>query len=198
MSQQATRPNLFSTAKKVETTKGNKSKMPSLAISEEMEKQLKEYQEASEQLKKAEAKKKIAEGYIKTQAVEIFLAEVKTQGRNIGSFKLGNITVIVQDRYTKMEDTVAEVVANKFPNVVERNTEYLFDQAILRKYIDAISDALQNAEGIPDNEKASLILAKEVITVKKGTIDTLPTYGDQMGDLFQAIAPIISLRAAGE
>lgn len=198
MSQQTVKQNLFSTAKKVETSKSTKDKKPSLSISPELEKHLNDYKAASEELKKQEAKKKMAEGYIKTQAVEMFLAEVKIQGRNIGSFKLGNVTVSIQDRYTKMEDPVAEVVAEKFPDVLVKTTEYLFDQAILNKYINQISDALLNADGIPEDDKASLILLKETVSVKSGTIDTLPKYGEQMHDLFQAIAPVISLRVSGE
>ena len=194
MPQQATKPNLFSTAKKVETTKGNKSKMSALSVSPELEKHLTDYREAKTQFQKWEGKKKVAEGVIKTDAVELFLAEYQKQGRNIGSFKLGDVTVSFQDRYTKLEDNVAVRVEKNFPNVVERKTEYLFDQDILEKYINQISEALQNAKGIPKEDLAALILAKEVIKVKQGTIDTLAIYGDQMADVFEAISPIIALR----
>jgi hypothetical protein len=78
--------------------------------------------------------------------------------------------------------------------VVEKTTEYLFNQEILKKYIDPISEVLQSVTEIPEEDLTLLIEAKEVIAVKKGTIDTLANYGDQMSDLFQAIVPIISMR----
>lgn len=190
-----TKPNLFASAKKTETKKEGKSKqLPSLAVTPELEQQLKDYTEAKSQNKSWEAKMKMAEGIIKERARDLFLEQYRKQGRNIGSFKLGEVTVSIQDRYTKMDDDIAEMVAQNFPDVIEKNTEYLFNQEILQKYINEISDALQNAEGIPEDEIALLIEAKEIINVKKGTIDTLANYGEKMSDLFQAIAPIISMR----
>ena len=189
-----TKANLFTSAKKAESTKESKGKIPSLPITPELEQQLKDYTEAKSENKNWEAKMKIAEGFIKEKARDLFLEEYTKHGRNIGSFKLGTVTVSVQDRYTKMEENVAAIVAENFPNVVDKTTEYLFNQDILKKYINEISEALQNAEGIPEEDLALLIEAKEVITVKKGTIDTLATYGERMTDLFQAISPIISMR----
>jgi hypothetical protein len=193
-SEQTAKPNLFTSAKKVEPKKESKSKIPSLPVTPELEQQLKDYTEAKEECKNWETKKNIAEGSIKEKARELFLEEYKKHGRNIGSFKLGAVTVSIQDRYTKMDENVAAIVKENFPDVVEEATEYLFNQEILKKYINEISEALQNAEGIPEQDLAALIEAKEVVTVKKGAIDTLATYGDKMADIFQAISPIISMR----
>jgi hypothetical protein len=194
MSDKTTKSNLFASAKKVESAKESKSKVPSLPVTPELEQHLRDYAQAKIETKNWEAKKTMSEGIIKDKARELFLQEYKKQGRNIGSFKLGTVTVSIQDRYTKMDDNVAEIVAKNFPKVVEKTTEYLFNQDILKKYIDPISEALQSVTEIPEEDLALLIEAKEVIAVKKGTIDTLSNYGEQMSDLFQAIGPIISMR----
>jgi hypothetical protein len=186
--------NLFTSAKKSAPVKETKSKVISLAISSELEQHVKAYVEAKSQCKNWEAKLSIEEGFIKEKARDLYLKEYRKQGRNIGSFKLGDVTVSVQDRYAKMTDDVAAIVARNFPDVIERDTEYVFNQEILRKYIEEISDALQSAESIPENDLAALIEAKDTVNVKKGTIDTLAQYGDQMNDLFYAIAPIVSMR----
>jgi len=186
--------NLFQSAKKVEGPKDTKSKLPTLPTTTEIDQHLKDYSDAKAECKSWEGKLKMAEGAIKEYARDVYLKEYKRQGRNIGSFKLGSVTISIQDRYSKMEDNIAEVVVQRFPAVIEKSTEYLFNQDILRKYIDVISDALQNASGIPESDLALLIEAKEVVSVKKGTIDTLAGFGDEMGDLFEAIAPIISMR----
>ncbi len=193
ITEQTAKPNLFATAKKVEPKKESKSKLPSLPITPELEQQLKDYTEAKAQFKNWEAKKGIAEGFIKDKAKELYLDEYKKHGRNIGSFKLGDVTVSIQDRYAKLEDDVAAIVTQNFPDVVEKKTEYLFNQEILEKHINVISEALQNAD-IPEADLSLLIEAKEVTSVKKGTIDTLATYGEKMNDVFQAISPIISMR----
>ncbi|GEP97680.1 hypothetical protein [Chitinophaga cymbidii] len=186
--------NIFMSAKKAAPAKEAKSKVISLTISPELEQHVKAYVEAKSQCKNWEAKLSIEEGFIKEKARDLYLKEYRKQGRNIGSFKLADVTVSVQDRYTKMTDDVAAIVAKNFPDVIERNTEYAFNQEILRKYIEEISDALQSAEGIPEDDLAALIEAKDTVNVKKGTIDTLAQYGDQINDLFYAIAPIVSMR----
>lgn len=186
--------NLFTSAKKAEVSKESKSKIASLPVTTELEQQLKDYTEAKKELKNWEAKLKMTEGIIKEKTRELYLVEYRRLKRNIGSFKLGPVTVSVQDRYTKMTDDVAEVVARNFPDVIEKSTEYLFNQEVLRKYIDPISEALQNAGSIPEEDLSLLIEAKDTITVKKGTIDTLANYGDQMADLFYAISPVVSIR----
>jgi hypothetical protein len=189
-----TKANLFTSAKKAETPKESKSKLISLPVTRELEQQLKDYKEAKTQLKNWEAKLEIAEGPIKENARELYLKEYQKQGRHIGSFKLGDVTISVQDRYPKMTDEAAEVVAKNFPDVIEKSTDYLFNQEILKKHINAISEALQNAEGIPEEYLNLLIEVKETTAVKKGTIETIAKYGNQMPVLFYAIAPIISMR----
>lgn len=189
---QKTKANIFASAKKVEPSK--ESKISTFPISPELEQQVNQYMAAKAHVKNWETKKEMAEGVIKEKACELYLQEYKKHGRNIGTFKIGTITVSVQDRYIKMDDNIAAIVAENFPGVIENTTEYLFNQEILKKYIDEISEALQNAEGIPAEDIEQLIVAKEIVSVKKGTIDTLAIYGEKMYDLFQAISPIISMR----
>lgn len=192
MSEKIAKSNLFSSAKKREK-KESKGDTLSLDVSPELQKQLNDYTEAKEQFKTWEGKKKIAEGEIKSHAIELYLRECKSQKRHIGSFKLGPVTVSVQDRYATLDDNVAQVLVQNFPDIIVTSTEYSFDQAILKKYINEISEALQNS-GIPEQDLEALILANEVTSVKKGAIDTLASYGDKMPDLFNAISPVISFR----
>lgn len=187
------KPNLFTSAKKIKSKKESKSKVLSLPVPPELEKPLITYVEAKNHVKDWTSKKVMVEGVIKDKAKELFLTEYKKQGRNIGSFMLKNVLISFQDKYKEMDEDVTKAVAKKYPNVVETTTVYLFNQEILKEYINEISDALQNAKGIPAAVLASLIEAKEVFTVKKGAIDTLASYGDEMDDVFQAISPIISM-----
>lgn len=192
MSEKVAKPNLFSSAKKVDK-KENKAKKQELETTPELEKKLANYKEAKTNFKTWEGKKKIAEGELKPVAIEMYLKECKIQKRHIGSFLLGDILVMVQDKYGTLDESVAEVVAENFPDIIEKSTEYLFDQEILAKYFNEISEALQDSE-IPVEDLEKLILAKEKISVKKGAINTLPTYGDKMTELFNTISPQVAFK----
>jgi hypothetical protein len=192
MSEKVAKSNLFSSAKKVDK-KESKAKKQELETNPELEKILTNYKEAKTNFKTWEGKKKIAEGELKPVAIEMYLKECKIQKRHIGSFRLGDVLVMVQDKYGTMEETVAEVVAENYPEIIDKSTEYLFNQEILSKYINQISEALQGAD-IPKEDLDKLILAEEKISVKKGAINTLPTYGDKMVELFNAISPQVAFK----
>jgi hypothetical protein len=192
MSEKVAKPNLFSSAKKVDK-KESKTTKQSLDITPEINEILITYSEAKTQFKTWEGKKKIAEGALKPHAIELYLKACKSQKRHIGSFQLGDVLVMVQDRYGTIQEDVATVVEENFPGIIVRTTEYLFDQEVLAQYINEISESLQKS-GIPSADLEKLILAKEVISVKKGAIETLATYGDKMADLFNAISPVIAFK----
>jgi len=184
--------NLFANATKVQTSKQAKNKIPSLPVTRELAKHLTQFAQAKLASKKLEAQISMSEAYIKAQATDLYLEQCKKEKRNIGSFKLGEVTISVQDRYAKIEGEIADMIAKQFPDAVDKETQYLFNQEILTKNIEAINDALQSAD-IPQEDLYQLIKAKEVTTVKKGTIDTLANYGEQMRDLYLAICPTMSM-----
>ncbi|OQP65449.1 hypothetical protein A3860_17445 [Niastella vici] len=192
MSEKVAKPNLFSSAKKVDKKESKKEKQ-SLDITPEIQEVLLNYKEAKTNFKTWEGKKKIAEGALKPYAAEAYLKECKIQKRHIGSFQLGDVLVMVQDRYGTIDEGVATIVDENFPGIIVRTTEYLFDQEVLAQYINEISESLQKS-GIPKADLERLILAKEVISVKKGAIETLASYGDKMADLFNAISPVIAFK----
>jgi hypothetical protein len=192
MSEKVAKPNLFSSAKKVDKKESKPAKQ-SLEITPKIKEILTALSEAKTQFKTWEGKKKIAEGALKPYAIELYLNECKIQRRHIGSFQLGDVLVMVQDRYGTIQEDVATVVEDNFPGIIVRTTEYLFDQEVLAKYFDEISESLQES-GIPQEDLEKLLLRKEVISVAKGAIEKLPTYGDKMGDLFTAISPVIAFK----
>jgi hypothetical protein len=185
--------NLFESAKKIDSSKGKKSSILSLAIPSELHQPLKDYKNAKTEVKNWKAKLDISESIIKDKAKILYLSACKKHTRNIGSFKLGDITVSVQDRYTNLDETTGPIVQKNFPNAVVKMKEYFFNQEILKKHIVAISNALKKAD-MPKEDLTLLIQSKEVYSVKKGAIDTLPSYDEEMDDFFQAISPIISMR----
>jgi hypothetical protein len=189
----ATKKNLFASAKKAEPTTASKSKTPALEVPVHLLPLIAQYKEAKDNLKNWEGKKEMAEGQLKTEASQIFMDECAKAKRNIGSFKLDGLTISVQDKYTKMTPDLKAIVQSHFPEVVETTTTYSFNQEILNKHIEKISEAL-SAAGLPDEDLENLIVANEETKVKKGTIDLLPQYGDNMSTLFMAISPVVSIR----
>jgi hypothetical protein len=188
------KPNLFAAAKKQEPAKTeSKSKTPSLAVPDDLLKVAEEYAQAKIQVKSWEGKMTMAEGILKSRSEQLYLEQVEKEKRHIGSFKVGTVTVSVKDQYKKLDDATADLLEAQFPDIIETTTTYGFDQTILAKYIAEISEALSNA-GLPDEDLEKLIVKTETRSVKKGTIESLPTYKEQMRDIFQAIAPLVSCR----
>jgi len=193
MAVKTVKSNLFTNAKKVESGKTKKSNILHLPVPEELEEHHNNYVETKVELETLESKYKIAETAIKAKVPEIFLNQFREHKRCIGSFKLGDIGVSVQDKYAQIGKDAGKLISKSFPDVVEQETEYSFNQKILKKNIEAISDALQTAK-ISKEDLQNLIESKEVYNVKKGTIQTLLNYGDKMEELYQLISPIISMR----
>ena len=187
------KPNLFTNAKKAESGKIKKSNILHLPVPEELEEHHKNYVETKEELETLESKYKIAETAIKAKVPEIFLDQYRKHKRCISSFKLGDIGVSVQDKYPKIGEEAGKLISESFPEVVEKDTEYKFNQEILKKHIDEISIALQKAK-IPEEDLQNLIESEEVYFVRKKTIQTLLNYGDDMDKLYRMISPIISMR----
>jgi hypothetical protein len=193
MAVKTVKPNLFTNAKKVESGKTKKSNILHLPVPEELEEHHDNYVESKLELETLESKYKIAETAIKAKVPEIFLDQYRKHKRCVRSFKLGDIGVSVQDKYPKIGEDAGKLISKSFPDTVEQETEYTFNQEILQKNIEAISDALQSAK-ISKEDLQNLIVKKEVYHVKKGTIQTLLNYGDKMDELYQFICPIISMR----
>lgn len=156
-----------------------------------------ELQETREQIAILEAKEQMLAGDIKPVAREEYLKLMKIKKAKPESFIMssenGKILVIMQDKYLKVTDEKEKtLIDNELGDLIDEKTTFSFNPELLEKYEKQISDAISKMK-IPDEDKAAMIEATVVKSVKKGTLDTLPTYKNP--DLvFTLIEPVVQLK----
>lgn len=84
----------------------------------------------------------------------------------------GRLMFIASDSYKKVNEIAATVLESKY-NCIERKETFSFNNELLNKYRDQISQALMSIKGISDEEKALLIHKSEDVSIKKGTIENV-------------------------
>jgi hypothetical protein len=178
--------NLFdSAAKKGKATK--KAEKTVLAVEgEEFDESLRKVAELRAKMADMEAELKMAEAEVREAGKEEWTGQYKATGKNPGSVILtsdseASVTFIAMDRYLKIDDERAEYLESTYgPELVERETTYAFNTAILEKYQEVISALIMDCEDIKEADKAKLIVADTKIAVAKGSIDNITKYDDSI------------------
>ena len=171
-----------------------------------------EFVEASKKEKEAKADKKVASGVVLPTALEKFIGQFCTEGRQPETMKFrskeGNqITLVVQDRgelygvSDEQYDTLVSVIGENSTNkIVLETTVFKFNPQIVAKegVMDvlgpAIGEALQklvNDGAITDEEAGGLLTADSLRTIRKGTVADLSKVAggdeDTMSNLIDAL-----------
>lgn len=100
-----------------------------------------------------------------------------------GSFKINTVipgkkaveyTFIPTDRYIMPDkDKQKELVELFGEDIIDTQTKYEMDSALVEQYGDVISELIEKSKKIPDNVKEKLIKATVKPVVRKGTINVL-------------------------
>lgn len=106
---------------------------------------------------------------------------------------------ITSDKYLKVDkDRYAELVEMFGQEIAEEKTRFFFNNAILEKYQDVISDMILKNKKIADEDKAKLIESETTYTVKKGTINNLAAiakkYKANVQRMIEEVRPIFSVK----
>jgi hypothetical protein len=162
-----------------------------------------------EQIAQLKAQEALLLDDIKPVAVETFIEQFKERKVRPESFVMqdtdgAKVLLIVQDKYAKLTDathqTLKELYPKKIGELVQRTTEFKFNQDILDAHGPVITKAISEAIAsmpIPDNDKKKLLKATVTETIKKGTIERLHTY-KEFPTLFSLIKPTIQFKNQGE
>lgn len=124
---------------------------------------------------------------------ESIMIEAK-QGLNTAQYML-----LMSDKYIKIDSARAEYLKENYgADIVNETETYEFDQKMVEKYGEVISDLIMNCEQIEENDKEKIIKAVVSNTVAKGTIDKLKIYADKSGvkvaDMVDIVKPVISAK----
>jgi len=106
-----------------------------------------------------------------------------------------NVKIIPTTRFKVMTaDQAAYLRKIGYDWAIEEETTYSFNQRILKKHMDKISQLIQECEDIPEEDKDRLFTAKTKYLVKKTNIDTdkrfsLPSLIRDLGRVFMLKCP---------
>jgi hypothetical protein len=194
--------NLFAAAKENGSTKAKVEKheiveMPQFA------KTLAKLEDIDTKMAELAATREILDSEIREAGKDAMINLYEKKGAFPGTLKIvageRSFQFITSDKYLKVDkDRYAELVEMFGQEIAEEKTRYFFNNAILEKYQDVISDMILKNKKIADEDKAKLIESETTYTVKKGTINNLATLGKKfkanVQRMIEEVRPIFSVK----
>ena len=104
------------------------------------------------------------------------------------------VMFIPMDKYITVTEARAEELRETYgEEIVEEDTTFAFDSAMIEKYGEVLSMLIENCADITDADKEKIIKATTKYSVAKGTIDKLNQYGD-VTEVMEAVKPVVALK----
>jgi hypothetical protein len=123
-------------------------------------------------------------------------------GKNPGSIfvesildgKTAQVMFVPSDKYITVTQDRAEVLVEKYgQDIVEEKTTFSFDNDMIEKYGEVLSNMIMNSREISDSDKERIIKASTSYSIAKGTIDKMNSYGN-INEVMDEIKPVVSLK----
>jgi len=192
--------NIFDKAKKAEPKKAEKHEIVNLPA---LEKSLTEMAEIDAQMAELEARRAILDSEVRDAGKEAMIELYNKKRSFPGTLKIiagkMNFQFITQDRYKKIdEERSAELVKTYGENIVEEETIYSFNTAILMKHMDHISELLMGSKKLSEEDKENLLTSETTYAVKKGTLKDLFTFKavkKSVEGIVEDIQPIFNVKS---
>ena len=180
--------NLFNKAKAKSTeTKTSKSKDKSHVIPKfespvemaEFHAKLVKLAPLKEQIDKLEAEIKDADGYVRELGMTEFSNLIERTGKRESSFIMASeqgasVMVVVQDKYKSINEERASYLKETYgEDIVDESTEFKFNNEVLERNQEVISELIETCDKISDRDKETLIMGVTKYSVKKGLIDSI-------------------------
>lgn len=187
--------NLFAAGTTVkETAKKAEKKIMAAPL---LESKIKKFTAVKATIETAKAELEMLAGDIKQVGKELFLKEYKSQKSTPDNFKIQDksgaaVLFIVQDKYTLVDETKAEVLS-EFPGILAENVVYTIDKDMVEQYGEVLSKMIMKSKEIAEEDKTKLIKGVKTYSVAKGSIDRLLNYKNPE-QVFELINPIVALK----
>lgn len=180
--------NLFNKAKSKSTdTKTSKSKdkshvipkFDSIAEKAEFHAKLVKLATLKQQIDKLEAEITDADSYIRELGMSEFSNLIERTGKRESSFIMASeegasVMVVVQDKYKSINEERANYLKETYgEEMVDENTEFKFNNEVLERNQEIISELIENCNKISNQDKENLIVGVTKYSVKKGLIDSI-------------------------
>jgi len=196
--------NLFSKAKKAApVTKAAKDKKIRLQVTDPtFFSKVEKLEQLNDTLKSAKAQADMISDEIKDMAKSEWVDYYSQTGKNPESVMIvqevagdtAQVMFIPTDKYITVTEARAEELRETYgEEIVEEDTTFAFDSAMIEKYGEVLSMLIENCPDITDADKEKIIKATTKYSVAKGTIDKLNQYGD-VTEVMEAVKPVVALK----
>jgi hypothetical protein len=139
---------------------------------------------------------------IKDLSKEEWVRLYEKTGKNPGSIfvesivdgETAQVMFVPSDKYITLNPDRAEVLIEKFgQDIVEEKTTFSFDNDMIEKYGEVLSNLIMSCDDISDFDKEKIIKASTSYSVAKGTIDKMKSFGP-VYEIMEEVKPVISLK----
>jgi hypothetical protein len=197
---------LFSKAKKAAPAKPAKAKEQKVRIpvdDPDFFEKVSKLEELNDTMKSAKAKADLIsdelKGIAKDKWVELYQDTKKNpesvmivQENEMGD--TAQFMFVPTDRYITINEERAEELKEEYGDeIVDEKTTFSFDDLMIEKYGEILSEMIENCDEIPDKDKEKIIKATTTYTVAKGTIDKFLVYGEA-AELMETVKPVVALK----
>ena len=197
--------NLFAKAKKSAPAKTTKAKDEKVRIAIEdttFFDKIEKLEVLQDQMKVAKAKADMISDELRDLGKSEWAKLYDQTGKNPGSVMLeqanaedvAQLMFIPTDKYITITPERAEELQETYgEEIVEEETTFSFDSAMIEKYGEILSRLIEESDEIKDTDKEKIIKATTKYSVAKGTIDKFATYGD-VNEVMDAVKPVVALK----
>lgn len=158
------------------------------------------------QMDELEADLAMSKEFVKNVGVEEYVKLIEKNKVNPGSFlvaseKGGRVMILPVKKYKMIDSATAENLTETYgEGVIKETTTFGFNNDILMRNMDAISDLIMNSEVLTDDDKENLIEAKSTFAVESDTLDKVYTLSKESGrsviEVIEDFAPQFQLKNA--
>jgi len=190
--------NIFDKAKQSTPKKEEKHVIVSIP---EIEKDLAKLASIDEKIAELEAERAEVDSVVREAGKEAMIGIYNSKKTFPGTLKIvaGKMSFqfITSDRYLKIdEDRFNELSELYGKNVVEEETTFSFNTAILLKHKDHISDLIMKSKKLSEEDKENLLISETNYSIKKGTIkDLFSIVKKSVDTIIEDIKPIFSIKS---
>ncbi len=198
--------NLFAKAKKSAPAKTTKAKEQKVRLEVEdpgFFDNVKKLEELQDTLKSAKAKADLISDELKGIAKEKWADLYQDTKRNPESVMIvqeneagdtAQFMFVPTDKYITINEERAEELKEQYgDDIVEEKTSFSFDDSMIEKYGEILSNLIEECDEIPEKDKEKIIKATTTYTVAKGTIDKFTQYGD-VYELIETVKPVVAIK----
>ena len=197
--------NLFAKAKKAapaKTTAAKDKKVRLNVTDPTFFSKVEKLEQLNDTLKSAKAQADMISDEIKDLAKSEWVDYYSQTGKNPESVMIvqevagdtAQVMFIPTDKYITVTEARAEELRETYgEEIVEEDTTFAFDSAMIEKYGEVLSMLIENCSDITDADKEKIIKATTKYSVAKGTIDKLNQYGD-VQEVMEAVKPVVALK----